>query len=176
MESQSVAAWVQVVTVVAVLVGLGLVVWELRQNRDATLSQLSNDYWHFASQERAALFGEDAAHVLAKACHAPTELTESDLIILEQYYEGFIARINRMMILRERGGFYARDQWREALFGLDILFMSEPGRAYWKSVASTWIHEDIYRAGNEMLAGWDKPMCGETHSAWLQAIRQLPAN
>jgi hypothetical protein len=176
MKSQTVANWIQMVTGVAVIIGLGLVVWELRQSRDATLSQLSSEYWHFASQERVAIFGEDAANVLAKACHQPMELTESDLVILEQYYEGLIARIDRMMILRERGGFYGTDQWREAIPILDTLFMSQPGRAYWASVASSWVNPEIYAAGNELLANWNQPMCNETHSVWMQAIKQLSAN
>jgi len=140
------------------------------------LSQLSSEYWHFASQERAAIFGEDAANVLAKACHEPTELTESDLVILEQYYEGSIARISRMMILRDRGGFYSREQWREAIIGLDVLFMSQPGRVYWTSVASSWVNPEIYAAENEFLANWNQPMCNENHSVWMQAIRRLSAN
>jgi hypothetical protein len=176
MDSQTIANWIQVVTGVAVLVGLGLVVWELRQSRDATFSQLSSEYWHFASQERAAIFGEDAAHVLAKACHKPTELTESDLVILEQYYSGFIVRIDRMMRLRERGGFYGSDQWREAIPILDMLFMSQPGRAYWASVAPSWVDPEIHAAGNEYLAEWNLRMCNEDHSVWMQAIRQLSAN
>ena len=172
MNSEKLNNWVQTITGLAIVIGLILVVWELQQNQDATLSQLSSEYWHFASQERAAIFGEDAANVLAKACHEPANLTESDLIILEQYYEGFIARISRLMILRDRGGFYGRNQWREALFGLDMLFMSQPGRAYWKSVASKWVNPEIYTAGNEYLASWNQPMCSETHSVWMQAIRQ----
>ena len=176
MESQTVSNWIQVVTGIAVLIGLGLVVWELQQSRDATLSQLSSDYWNFASQERSAIFGENAANVLAKACNEPTELTESDLVILEQYYEGFIMRIDRMMRLRDRGDFYGRDQWREAIPTLDMLFVSQPGRAYWTSVAPTWVNPEIYAAGNEYLANWNQPMCNESHSVWMQTIRELSAN
>lgn len=171
-NSEKLNNWAQTITGLAIVIGLVLVVWELQQNRDATLSQLSSEYWHFASQERAAIFGEDAANVLAKACHEPADLTESDLIVLEQYYEGFIARIDRMRMLRNRGGFYGTDQWREGVVLLDMLFVSRPGRAYWKSIASTWVNPEIYAAGNEYLASWNQPMCGESHSAWLQAIRQ----
>ena len=173
MNSQALLNWIQIVTGISVLIGLALVVWELQLNRDATYSQLSSEYYHIAAQDRAAIYGEGAAEVLAKACHRPNELSESDLIILDEIYNGLMQRVMRMRMLRQRGGFYGADTWREGLPLLDGIFSTQIGRAYWKSVAPNLVHEELVLAGNEYLEQWHQPMCDEQHSAWLQTFDEL---
>jgi hypothetical protein len=69
---------IQVVTSVAVLIGLALVVWELRQSREATSSQLTSDGIAHASALSTAVMSGQTAGVLARACDDPTKLTTSD--------------------------------------------------------------------------------------------------
>jgi hypothetical protein len=172
MDSQTVSNWIQLITGVSVLIGLGLVVWELQQSRDAILSQLSSEYYQIRAQERSAVFGEDAANALAKACNRPADLSESELVVLDHVYGGRIAQIERMMRLRDRGGFYAGDTWKQGLPILDALFRSHAGRAYWASVASQYVAPELAVAGTEYLSSWDKLTCADETSAWMQAINE----
>ena len=43
MDTQKVAHWVQIATGAAMLVGIGLVVWELEQSKDVAMAQLTSD-------------------------------------------------------------------------------------------------------------------------------------
>lgn len=170
MNSTTVSNWIQLITGVSVLIGLGLVVWELQQSRDAVLSQLSSEYFQIRAQERSAVFGEDAANALAKACNQPADLSESELVVLDHVYGGRVAQIERMMRLRERGGFYTEETWKQGLPILDTLFRSPAGRAYWTSVASHYVAPELATAGNEYLASWNKLTCTDENSAWMRAI------
>ena len=51
MNYQSLSNWIQIVTGIAILVGLGLVVLELRQSRDIALAQLSSDLFMMRSAQ-----------------------------------------------------------------------------------------------------------------------------
>jgi len=68
MKSQSVGNWFQFVSMVAVMVGLILVIWELRQAREIVAAQIGADAFILMSQQSAAVMGEDAAKAIAKAC------------------------------------------------------------------------------------------------------------
>ena len=53
--------WIQLTTAFAVLVGIGLVVWELQQVRTLTRAQLTNDMFSITAGNHAAMLGENAA-------------------------------------------------------------------------------------------------------------------
>jgi len=80
MDSQTIFNWIQTVTGLAVLVGLGLVIWELQQNREAMQSQLTSDGWQMLTNRNASVLGESPAEALAKGCEAPSTLTAAGWI------------------------------------------------------------------------------------------------
>ena len=168
MNSDRLNKWVQTATGLAIVVGLGLVIWELQQSREATSSQLSSDHYQIVGQHYAALFGENPADVLAKACDSAETLTRSELFVLDSYYSDVLQKIGRMHTLSLRGRFYSNDYWQDRLDWLDILFMSEAGRAYWHTVA--YVHPDIRAAGEQYLASWDRPFCSEFYDIWMNEI------
>ena len=76
---------IHLVTAVSLIVGVYLVLEEMKRTRDAT----SLDLW--MSQQMASLtyvphYGEDLATVLAKACHTPEDLTDTEVVILNKYF------------------------------------------------------------------------------------------
>ena len=172
MTSATVINWIQVVTGIAVFVGLILVVWELQQSREATMSQLSSDHYQISSQQRAALYGEDAADVLAKACESPNDLSHAEFLILDAIYNDALSRLERMFILSKRGSFYTDEYWRDRIGNLDMLFMSHSGRAYWHTIAKNFVSTEIREAGDAYLANWDRPNCVEEFDIFKQTIRQ----
>ena len=169
MNSDKLNTWIQLVTGLAIVVGLGLVIWELKQGRDAAKSQLSSDGYLLISQTNVAMLGEDPAAVLAKACNSPDELTTSELILLDNYYYEVLNRITRLVTLSERGSFYTDDYWKDYLGQLNQLFQSHAGRAYWRTVA-TYLPPKVRTVGNNRLASWDRPSCVDEHALWRQGI------
>ena len=68
MDSDKLNNWIQSISGLAIVVGLGLVIWELQLNREAIQSQLTTEAFHMINQFHTSTFGDDPAEVLAKAC------------------------------------------------------------------------------------------------------------
>ena len=84
--TQTLTNWIQLATGVAVLIGLGLVIWELQQTREIAVAQQVDDSMSRYSNQLQAMMGEESARSLAKACDEPDSLTTEDMIILGYYY------------------------------------------------------------------------------------------
>ena len=61
MNSQALSSWIQAIGAVAILGGLGLVVWELQQAREIAKAQQASDGSAGYSQRVQAMMGENAA-------------------------------------------------------------------------------------------------------------------
>jgi len=67
MDAQKLNTWVQVVTSLAIVIGLALVILELQQSREIARAQISSDSFALGAVHNTAMFGEQAAAVKAKA-------------------------------------------------------------------------------------------------------------
>ena len=74
--------WLGIATCVAVVIGTGLVIWELRQGREIAQAQLTAAAFGRLSQEIQSLLGEESMEIKAKACTSPESLTPADMAIL----------------------------------------------------------------------------------------------
>ena len=161
---------VQTITGIAILIGLGLVVWELKQNREATTSQLTSDGVQFAAQQDVALFGEEPSEVLAKACLNPDQLTDADLFRLNGIYTLRLYAVDRLISLTERGSFYEDDYWKAyADSHFALIFDTYIGRNFWVRIRETWPREALVGYGDELLARIGDPSCREWYEGWKQA-------
>lgn len=169
MDSSKLNNWIQSITGIAVLLGIGLVVFELQQNREATISQLSSEGFQVVSQMNSSVLGDQPAEALAKACEKPDELTTAELVVLDHYYTDLIMRTRRIRTLGERGSFYGPDQWKEDYGQWAFMFETAAGRAYWKSFP----HDpELQRVGDELLSNWSRPTCGELYASWREQIAE----
>ena len=167
--SDSLNISLQTIASVAVLIGLGFVAWELRQNREATTSQLSSDGIQFTSQQELALFGEEPSEVLAKACFSPDELTDADLFRLNGIYAMRLFSIDRLITMEQRGSFYPDGYWHVyADNHFSLIFDTSVGRNYWLLFRESW-RDEIVEYGDEILANAGDPDCLELYGGWKQA-------
>ena len=167
MDSKRLNNWIQSTTGLAVVIGLGLVIFELQQNREAIASQLSSEGLHIVSQLNNTVLGEQPAAALAKACENPNELTTAELVVLDHYNSDLLLRTERVRTLGRRGSFYDAQQWRENFGQWNMMFETAVGRAYWKSFPQD---EELRHVGDEILANWDRPLCGELYGQWREEI------
>jgi hypothetical protein len=148
------------------VLGLGLLIWELQQNREAIRSQLTSDSFVYAGQQNATIMGEDLALVIAKACETPEDLTTSDLVVLEAHIEeraNYVWRIHR---LSQRGSFYEES---DILPTVDVLYRvlsTHPGRTYWPLM--THLPSSLRAAVDERLSS--VMPCDQHFSGWRRAI------
>ncbi len=159
MASRNFRHLTQALTVVSVLAGLGLVVWELQQARELAFAQLAVDAHAIDVQEVVALLGESPAEVLAKSCDAET-LSKTELEVLHASFQIDVLRASRLRWINESG--YGEFEWEEgAKISFLRVFDSQRGRDWWRDSTETMLGggAEIINFGNSVLSKLGPPAC-----------------
>ena len=85
--------WFQIISNVAIIFGLGLVVYELNQSKQLASAQFVIDDFERLTSIQIAIMGEDPREALAKAALHPADLNERDVVALDAYYLS-VSRLN----------------------------------------------------------------------------------
>jgi hypothetical protein len=127
--------WFQIISNVAIIIGLGLVIYELNQSKALAHAQLIDSRITNLVSIYAARMGEDPRAAVAKAECGAGELNETDAVALDAMYRSVTLSWFNMWRTTNIGGFDAnpepviRAQARE-------FFTSAPGRAWLSAWAS----------------------------------------
>lgn len=95
MNTEKITLWIQVLGGFAILVGLLLVVIELRQTKQLAKLQIVSDGWNAHMEDLRAQLGESFSETRAKACFSPESLTEGEIMEMSQYNSLLLAQIRR---------------------------------------------------------------------------------
>ena len=169
MKSETLFNWIQTATGIAVLVGVVLVVWELRQSQDIAEAQMLTDDFNNNIQFFAAISGENAADILAKACNDPEALTSGEFVAFHYVYQAHLAPVNRNYLVEENTGIH-EDEWQmvaDPVF--DFVFNSAAGRAWWKVAARAL--PPVRELGDSRLEAAGPPQCANKESAWREQVK-----
>ncbi|MEM8501470.1 MAG: hypothetical protein AAF542_25905 [Pseudomonadota bacterium] len=153
-------AWVQILTGIAVLVGLGLVVAELRQTRELALLEQATGAMDFFLDERALGIGEvDVASIAVKGCLEPESLTLEEAHV---YYETnlLVANANRLYFIEVYGGFDSLD-W--AIFAKEALkeyLGTKAGLYHYHELPEEW-NPAVRAIADEIIANGEAWDCRE---------------
>ena len=134
MDSQALSSWLQTIAAIAVLCGLGLVIWELRQARDIAKIQSVSDGMAGYSQRVQAMMGEDSAAAVAKACDEPDSLTTEDMIVLNHFHTELLNNMRWSLALQNVSDDLAVFDWQEWSGNFTSIFATEYGRWWWQIV------------------------------------------
>lgn len=134
MDSQTISDRLQLVATIGVIVGLALVIWELRQQREFAQAEMTSQSFFLAVQQNSVHFGDRAiAPILLRSCRTPEDLEEEDIALLLFYANDRFLPARRLYALERRSDLYG-EQWRysarsaaEELFSIPLL------RAYWRA-------------------------------------------
>ena len=96
--------WIQLFTLVAVLIGLGLVIYELRQAQMLTRAELAADGYGRLLDKYAFLIGESAAEAFTKNCRGE-DLSESEMTQVDAFLRHILTRGQRVRDLERLVGF-----------------------------------------------------------------------
>ena len=91
---------IQLLTAISVVVGVFLVVLELKQTRENTFNEIIQTRMDTVIQETSLIYGENLADVLAKACHQPMTLNETESLILHNFFTVQIYRHESAVLRR----------------------------------------------------------------------------
>ena len=144
--------------IVAVLFGLGLVVWELQQAREIAKIQSVSDAMAAYSQRVQAMMGEESAVAVARACDEPDSLTTEDMIVLAHFYTEVLNNMRWHFSLQEVSDDLAVFDWQRWSANFANIFATEYGRWWWQMGSR---EPEITEVGNRILADLDAPNCSE---------------
>ena len=95
MDSSKIANWVQTTATIGVIIGVALVVIELRQAKAMSRANTTAQFFAENAQNSRAQMGENPAPTLSKACLRPDEITDEELFVLQGYFSTHWALADR---------------------------------------------------------------------------------
>ena len=129
MRIELLSHWIQILTGVAVLVGLGLVIYELRQTKTLVEAQLSSDGWAYTHSYTSMIVGENAISSLSKICTDPAAVTEADALMLNHVYSDAFFRVRRAKVVYQIAE--TSSPWQVMAEGLAGIYNTPHGRWWW---------------------------------------------
>ena len=130
--------WFQIISNVAIIFGLGLVVYELDQSKKVANGQMIDAFASRSNDRFLAMMGEDPRGALARVALHPNDLEEKDAVTLDAFYSTIV---NSWGILYFTSELLDVDRhWRAAVQAqAPMHFSSEPGRRWlqaWSAMAA----------------------------------------
>jgi hypothetical protein len=127
--------WFQIISNVAIIFGLGLVVYELNQSKQLANAQFVTDNFARLTNIQIAMMGEDPREALAKAALRPADLNERDVVALDAYHLSALMGWFHLRVSSESADFDM--PWRENVAAsVRKDFSTEPGRRWLRAWAA----------------------------------------
>lgn len=161
MNLEHASHYVQIISGVVLVIGVGLVVLELQQTRRLAEAQLESESWDGVINRVIAQMGEDVPSTLAKACTGQ-KITERDAVVLVSRFQIALNHIARSRLVESLAGFEG-ERWKQRAFGsFSIVFASEHGRRWWDSQRSFYktLDPEMTAFGDNLLERLGPPDCG----------------
>ena len=140
--------WIQLLTNLAVVIGLVLLIYELNQSRNLTRAQVVDQVYGAAVLRNLSLMGESPEKAIAKSVFRRDEITESDAIILTHFYTSLL--VSWLRNRDERGVGYFGSAYEQVIQSEVYFINTVPGRTWWSSVRND-LDPDIVEAVDSAL-------------------------
>ena len=137
MDSDRVTRLLTLVANIGVIVGIGFLVLEMRQNSAIATAQVRLEYsagWRSVEVSRQ---DESFSKVLTKSFESPEELSLSEVVQLDAYYTGILDQMLSAQTARVTGLVDGPFSGIANTVGA-IYFSDEFARSWWKQVRSDW--------------------------------------
>lgn len=96
MQYEKLNVYIQIATAIALLLGIGLVIYELRQTRDLASSNFQSETLLSRINSAHAVGGEYIADAIANACRSDADLSAKDIVVLGAYFEQLYVQAGRL--------------------------------------------------------------------------------
>ena len=133
MDSENFNRWLTLGANVGILIGIVLVILEIRQNSELLRLQFINDDLMAIAQSEAPVLGDNPANVMMKSMYNPEDMTYADFRVVDAYLVAKIDLIYRRYRLGQEG-ILDRDEWKTADLGFTFewMFGNRFGRLWWE--------------------------------------------
>ena len=170
MQSDRLNNVVQLTTVIALVAGFAVVIWELQQGKDLAYAQILTDEITRFHDRSLALMGEDPRDALAKASLEPDALTEEDAVTLHGFYSTVTMNWVGIRLTAQVGGI-DRIPWETTVKSQASTYMSSPtGRKWLEHWAenSALADPEVVRVALRAVAETDTDYLGSSLRALLK--------
>lgn len=122
--------WVQILANLGVLIGLVVLIYEVRQSNLYARADSANANYAFAVTRETSVVGENLSDVLAKGMDDPDSLTTSEIVVLDAYHRQFLMELIHWAHQSALG--LVDDGWQENFRNYVRLHLDYPfGRKWW---------------------------------------------
>lgn len=172
MDSDSLNKWLTLAANVGIVIGLILVVVQIRQNSDLVRTQLVADEYALVSALDAQLVGENPAEALMKAMYSPQDMTYADFRINDAYLIVRIDVLHRLYRLGQEG-LFGKDDWKNSstAFTFEWLFGTEFSRLWWEHIG-----RETYQASPEFVEYMDARIQGVRENRSIKGWQAIQAD
>jgi len=101
---------VEIVSVLGLIIGIGLVIAQLRQNEQLIRFQIATEFRFNQDANRGAIKGEEFSKALAKLQTAPESLTDDELLQFQAHARSLVSELDMRRVLASAGIF--ESDWR----------------------------------------------------------------
>jgi len=127
--------WFQIISNVAIIVGLALIVYELDQSKKVANGQMIDAAASRSNDLLLAMMGEDPRGALARAALHPGDLEEKDAVTLDAFYDSIVSGWSYLCFTSEL--LDVDRHWRGAVqLQARMFFSTEPGRRWLQALAA----------------------------------------
>ena len=158
--------YTQIISGIFLIIGVVLVVLQLRQTEALTRAQLLNEAWAMRIQQAGTAAGENPMKALAKLCTAEP-LTDEDAFVVHNVFLQRLFLILRARTVNESAGFDDAFWKQEAQGNLGFILGTERGQAWIR----TWGLPGWFMELVDEHEATFQPSCANRHPA----IRALTA-
>jgi len=126
--------WLTLVANIGILIGLALIIVEIRQNAELLRLQFINDDLQETSTSLIPMLGDDLSRVMMKSIFSPEEMTYAEFMVVDSWLTQQIARVERRYQLGQEG-ILDETAWKSMDFNYEWHFGNKFARLWWQHEA-----------------------------------------
>jgi hypothetical protein len=147
--------WLALAANVGVILGLGLVIVEVRQNAELTRTQMEQRKNDFLAEIEFSLGSREAAEVWVKAIRTPESLTDAEMKMVEARLLSLMLQWDHLFQM-ERSGLVTREHVRQHIANsAPYYFGSRFGKRWWQLQMPGWQGTSMIEVAGPIVAGLD---------------------
>ena len=147
--------WLALVANVGVILGLVLVIVEVRQNAELTRTQMEQRKNDFLAEIEFSLGSRESAEVWVKAIRTPEILTDAEMKMVEARLLSVMLQWDHLFQM-ERGGLVTREHVRQHIANsAPYYFGSRFGKRWWRLQMPGWQGTSMSELAGPIVEGLD---------------------
>jgi len=167
MDSERINRWLTLIANIGILIGVALLIFEIRQNSDLMRLQFINDDLLLVAGSEIPMLGDDPAAVMMKSFERPQDRTYADFRIVDAYLTGKVESLVRRYELG-REGILEKDNWKTVGFAYKWFFGNKFGRLWWE-----YEGRDAYSENPELVEHVDRKISELSDNDATQSWRKI---